>query len=93
VGLQITYTQIFYIDAPTVAMMASSLQRLIVLGFAVVVVCIAGFNNVNGEAVEPPIAEPDVLPIDYNHNGEALQGFVATPTSSDGPFPAVVIIP
>ena len=48
---------------------------------------------VNGAAVDPPIAEPIVEAINYTHQDDALQGFLATPSSSDGPFPAVIIIP
>ena len=48
---------------------------------------------VNGAAVDPPIAEPIVEAINYTHQEDALQGFLATPSSSDGPFPAVIIIP
>ena len=71
------------------------IQRLFVpTGFVVAVISfLFGVSDVQSEAVDPPIAEPNVEPIDYNHDGAALQGFLATPTSSDGPFPAVVIIP
>jgi hypothetical protein len=61
---------------------------------AVYLCCLLGLDSVSGAAVEPPLSEPNVNAVDYNHNGDALQGFVATPSSSsDGPFPAVVIIP
>jgi hypothetical protein len=80
-------------------MVSSLLKRMFVLpNFVAVaiigIIIIGGVCEVHGEAVEPPLSEPNVVPIDYNHNGDALQGFVATPSaSSDGPFPAVVIIP
>jgi hypothetical protein len=43
--------------------------------------------------------EPDVEPVDYTHDGYALQGFMATPpsnnasTADNNPVPAVIIIP
>jgi hypothetical protein len=37
---------------------------------------------------------PDVTPMDYEHQGDALQGFLAMPDSSPGDLtPAVIIIP
>lgn len=71
------------------------MQRLFVpTGFVVAIISILfGVSHVQGEAVDPPIAAPNVEPMNYTHDGAALQGFLATPSSSDGPFPAVVIIP
>ena len=67
---------------------------MFVPSFVVAVVILSTIcDNVYGEAVEPPISEPIVTAVDYNHNADALQGFLATPTSSDGPFSAVIIIP
>jgi hypothetical protein len=36
---------------------------------------------------------PDVTPMDYEHQGDALQGFLAMPESPGDMTPAVIIIP
>ena len=36
---------------------------------------------------------PDVTPMDYVHQGDALQGFLAMPDSPGDLTPAVIIIP
>lgn len=37
--------------------------------------------------------EPDVTPMDYEYQGDALQGFLARPKSPGNMIPAVIIIP
>lgn len=50
--------------------------------------------NSTATSISRPV-EPDVVPINYTHEGYALQGFKATPdvATADNPVPAIVIIP
>lgn len=78
-------------------MISSMRQRLLVCVVIVVAVLTDSSSNhhhvCSGAAVDPPLAAPNVVAMNYSHQGEALQGFIATPTEGDGPFPAVIIIP
>jgi hypothetical protein len=47
---------------------------------------------IGGQLVSNGIV-PDVSPMDYEHQGDALQGFLAMPDSPGAKTPAVIIVP
>lgn len=65
------------------------MKFLILLLFAAIGVAFGQETATNG-GMAP--TDPNVTAMDYEHAGDALQGFYAKP-EGDGPFPAIVIVP